>query len=307
MKTLTKYFLLICSFYLIGCQEKITNEEPSEPQLLRIAYQSEATQKERDYFVLLPKGYENNPEKKYPVMLFLHGGGERGNGKESLDRVIVHGPLYEAWIQKRDLPFIIIAPQMPLFGRPDSTMTPLEHIPKRLDSGTPDRNKKWKSKEPMLGATPAKILPYDKEGLPDGWGVIKEEVMAMVDKTLVDYRTDKKRVYLSGLSYGGFGTWILASHNPNRFAAIAPVVGWGHPDLMASIAEAKTPVWCISGGRDAVVQNQFFYEGMNKLEELGHDNIRFTVHEDMHHDVWTRVYGGEDIYNWLLEYELVVD
>ena len=156
----------------------------------------------------------------------------------------------------------------------------------------------------MTGAVPAKNLPYDKTGLPDGWGEIKEEVMAMVDKTLADYRTDDKRVYLSGLSYGGFGTWILASHYPNRFAAIVPVVGWGHPDLMPSIAKAKIPVWCISGGRDAVIENQFFYAGMNKLEELGHKNIRFTVHEDMEHDAWTRVYAGQDIYNWMLEYEL---
>lgn len=305
MKILSKLFFAAIIISFIGCDADQKNEAmPAEEQLLRVSYQSEATGKERDYFVLLPRGYEDNPEKKYPVLLFLHGGGERGDAKADLDRLIVHGPLYEAWIQKRDLGFIIIAPQMPLFGRDNARMTPLENVPKRLVNGIPERANKWASKNPMTGAIPAETLPYDKTGLPDGWGEIKEEVMAMVDKTLADYRTDDKRVYLSGLSYGGFGTWILASHYPDRFAAILPVVGWGHPDLMPAIAQAKIPVWCISGGRDAVVENTFFYAGMNKLEELGHTNIRFTVHEDMEHDAWTRVYAGQDIYNWMLEYKL---
>jgi predicted peptidase len=295
-------FVLVSCFF--SCQEAdVSIEKNMEPQLLRISYPSKITEKERDYFVLLPKNYEKDTTKDFPVLLFLHGGGERGNAKKDLDKLLVNGPLYEAWIQNRDLPFIIVAPQMPLFGRADSTMTSLESVPERSNKA-PRKPKKWASNTPMTGAIPAPFLPYDKGGLPDGWGVIKEEVMDMLDKTLADYRTNKKQVYLTGLSYGGFGTWILASNYPERFAAIVPVVGWGHPDLMPSIAQAKIPVWCISGGRDNVVQNQFFFAGMNKLEALGHQNIRFTIHEDMEHDVWTRVYGGDDVYNWLLEHEL---
>ncbi len=305
MQTLIKYFFLLFIISFSGCDSTQKSENmASEPQLLRISYPSEATGKERDYFVLLPKGYEDDETKKYPVLLFLHGGGERGDAKSGLDRLLANGPLYEAWIQKRDLPFIIIAPQMPLFGRDEATMTPLKDVSQRMANGTPQRSKKWASKRPMTGAVPAEILPYDKTGLPDGWGKIKEEVIGMLDKTLADYRTDDKRVYLTGLSYGGFGTWIMASHYPDRFAAIAPIVGWGHPDLMPSIAEAKIPTWCISGGRDAVIENKFFFAGMNKLEELGHTDVRFTIHEDMEHDVWVRVYAGEDIYNWLLEHQL---
>jgi alpha-beta hydrolase superfamily lysophospholipase len=62
------------------------------------------------------------------------------------------------------------------------------------------------------------------------------------------------------------------------------------------------PVWCFAGGRDPVVQVDYFYEGMNKLERLGHPDVRFTVEEDMSHDVWTRVYAGEDIYRWMLSH-----
>lgn len=51
----------------------------------------------------------------WPILMFLHGNGERGNGKDELDYVLMHGPLYEAWIQKKDLPFIIVSPQLPMF------------------------------------------------------------------------------------------------------------------------------------------------------------------------------------------------
>jgi predicted peptidase len=310
MKTFIQYLIFSCFFCpsILGqhaySQKSEEMKAPSEEQLLRLSYQSPVTKAERDYFVYLPRGYESDKSKEWPVMLFLHGGGERGNGKEHLKRLLANGPIYEAWILKRDLPFIIISPQMPLFGRADSTMTPLDSIAERMKEGAPKRNKEWKMTKPMVGVPAIDQLPFGKEGLPDGWGVIKEEVMAMVDSTLANYRTDKSRVYLTGLSYGGFGTWIIASSYPDRFAAIAPIVGWGHPDLMQPIVDRQLPVWCISGGRDFVVENKYFFAGINKLQELGHQNFRFTVHEDMGHDVWTRVYGGEDIYNWLLEYQL---
>ena len=100
--------------------------------------------------------------------------------------------------------------------------------------------------------------------------------------------------------YGGFGTWHLASKQPDMFAAISPIVGWGHPDLMGPIAESNFPVWVFSGGRDFVVRKKFFFPGLNKLEELGHTNLRYTIHDDMGHDTWTRVYSGDDLYNWFL-------
>jgi predicted peptidase len=93
----------------------------------------------------------------------------------------------------------------------------------------------------------------------------------------------------------------MASKHPQLFSAIIPVVGWGHPDLMKPIAQHRIPVWAFAGGRDQVVQLQFFYAGLNKLESLGHDNVRFTVHEDMSHDAWTRVYASTDIYEWMLQ------
>ena len=94
----------------------MANERRSDAQLLRIPYRSTATDESREFLVYLPVGYETGTTKRWPVILFLHGGGERGDGKEDLDYVMAHGPLGEAWIRHRDLPFIMIGPQLPVFG-----------------------------------------------------------------------------------------------------------------------------------------------------------------------------------------------
>ena len=74
----------------------------------------------------------------------------------------------------------------------------------------------------------------------------------MVDNIIEHYRGDPRRIYISGLSYGGFGVWYMTSKYPERFAAANPIVGFPHPDLVASIAEQQVPVWCFAGGRDPV-------------------------------------------------------
>ena len=284
-----------------------TPGKSSAARLVRQTYESTGGD-ERDAFVYVPAGYDSDPGRRWPVLLFLHGDGERGDGKADLDWVTVHGPLYEAWVQKRDLPFLIVAPQLPLFGR-DKTVGYIRDrtraaIPERLAAGVPPRPAEFPTPEPMTGATPDPALPFGPEGPPDGWFRREEDLLKILDRTLATYHADPERVYLSGLSYGGFGTWYLASRHPKRFAAIAPVVGWGHPDLMPALAARKMPLWVFAGGRDSSVAVKYFFAGLNKLEQLGHDDVRFTVHEDRGHDVWKRVYGGQDLYDWLLSHRL---
>jgi len=91
----------------------------TEARLLRRSYESVTTNKRREYFLYLPEGYGQDKDRLWPVLLFLHGGGERGDGLEDLDWVLQHGPLAEAWIQRRNLPFIMIGPQLPVFGMHD--------------------------------------------------------------------------------------------------------------------------------------------------------------------------------------------
>lgn len=274
-----------------------------EPQLLRETYASEVTGQDRDYFVFLPANFAE--KDMWPVILFLHGNGERGNARDELDYVLHHGPLYEAWVQKRDLPFVIISPQLPMYDMGDEPYIKnrkVEDIPRRLVEGTPTRPAKFRSAAPIDRSASKRPDQYGIEGPPSGWSLHESELTDMVDTVIAKFRGDPNRVYLSGLSYGGFGVWYMASKYPERFAAANPVVGYPHPDLVDSIAEHRVPIWCFAGGRDPTVPVEYFYDGMNRLEQLGHDNSRLTVEEDMDHDVWTRVYSGKDIYDWLLSH-----
>jgi predicted peptidase len=115
------------------------SHHPSEPQLLRIPYVSSATGETRAFFIYLPADYERQPTYRWPVIFFLHGG-ERGDGQADLDYVLLSGPLHEAWIRHRNLPFVMISPQLPTFGmdwqlqlRADSPK------PVRLATGAPPR------------------------------------------------------------------------------------------------------------------------------------------------------------------------
>ncbi|ETN93990.1 carboxylesterase family protein [Zhouia amylolytica] len=297
MRTIT---LAILALSFFSCT-KTTSEE----QLLRVPYTSEIANEERDFFLYLPKGYDANPDKEWPVLLFLHGNGERGNGKDELGFTMIHGPLNEAWIQKRDLPFIIISPQLHMFTMGEVSYIKnrsKESIPQRLAEGTPKPNQAARPGQPMNPLPAMRFDSITSTVLPDGWDRVEHDLIGMLDHVQENYRTDNNRIYLSGLSYGGFGTWYLASNYPERFAAIAPIVGWGHPDLMPSIAQEQLPVWCFAGGRDLTIKPEYFYAGLNELEALGHKDVRFTIHADMGHDTWKRVYAGEDIYNWLLSH-----
>lgn len=293
MKYLKLVAILLLSSFAVMAQ--------AEPQLLRESYFSEVVGKERDYFVYLPSNFSTRDE--WPVLLFLHGDGERGNGKDELDFVHAHGPLYEAWVQKRDLPFVIIGPQLPMYGRGDVSYIKnrrVEDIPKRLAEGVPPRPEKFPSSRPMNGSQSKPSYSIPIEGYPKGWSTLGGELVGMVDAVIAKYRGDSGRVYVTGLSIGGLGAWWMASKYPERFAAANPIVGFGHPDWIDSIAAADIPVWSFAGGRDQAAPVSMFYEGMNKLEALSSADVRFTVEEDMGHDVWTRVYAGEDVYRWML-------
>ena len=275
----------------------------SEPELRRVSYQSARTGKMRDYFVYLPRGFAQ--KNQWPVMLFLHGDGERGDARGDLDYVLIHGPLFEAWCQRRDLPFVIISPQLDVFGRgevPYIKNRSREQIPRRIANWTNPRPKTSEVRlpGPMQGVMADENLPDGPAGPPDGWNEMENELLAMVDRTVASFKGDAKRVYVTGLSYGGFGAWNLAARHPQKFAALAPIVGYGHPDHAEPIAKAKLPLWVFAGGRDPVVPLRFFYPALNKLEALGHPEVRFTVEEDLGHLTWVRIYEGQDLYSWLL-------
>ena len=267
----------------------------SAGRLLRRSYHSSVTGAERDYFLFLPKGHAAETGRLWPVIVFLHGNGERGNGKDELEVVLKHGPLKEAWTHGRDLPFIMISPQMP----------PISEEARR-------RREEARAKQPapprpvapgLMSRTPlGEPARWTGEGPPEGWWLHEKDVINMVDRAIAEDRADPARLYITGLSYGGFGTWHFAAAFPYRWAAAAPICGAGNPETLARIAEAKLPIWIFAGGKDVVVRPEWVLESAVALERAGHPDVRFTVHEDRPHDAWTRVYEGWDLYNWFLQH-----
>src|SRR5690606_22830851 len=150
--------------------ETETNVASAPAQLTRNTYHSRDTNSERDYFVYLPAGYDAGGTQRWPLLLVLQGDGERGDAKADLDYLLKNGPLYEAWIQKRELPFVIVAPQLPLYGR-DQTVGYLEartraEIPQRLAEGAPPRPDAFPTPTPLGGAVSDPDLPYGPEAPP---------------------------------------------------------------------------------------------------------------------------------------------
>lgn len=280
-------------------------QDASAAQLLRKRYLSETTGKIRDYYVFLPKGYDSEPGKTWPMMLFLHGAGERGNGLADLEKVLVHGPLMEAWIQGRDLPMILVVPQAAFPDNSDNQQPVRAGFTEKREAGAkaPDRER------------PA----FDNKPIPEDWGPLRDrgdgsvinawirmekELEFMLRTAATDYRVDRKRIYLSGLSMGGFGSFAIAAKHPDVFAAIAPICGGGDPAAVDALAASQRAMWVFHGGRDRVVSPSESRRMVNALLEKGHRNIQFTVHQDLGHNVWTRVYEGEDFYRWLLTQQL---
>jgi predicted peptidase len=296
MRSLYIVLVLLLVVLLVGC-----GTAPSDPELLRRPYQSSATGMEREYLLHLPAGYQNDPARLWPVILFLHGAGERGDGLDDLDFVMRHGPLMEVWIQKRDLGFIVIGPQMPVFEQKDQLRF-REGVPKpeRLETGVPQREPESRTDRPIVRTEETQPHHWDETGPPEGWWKCEDDVLAILDEVLQDFRADPDRIYLTGISYGGYGTFYMASAHPHRWAAIAPIVGTGDPETATTLAEHNLPIWMFGGGRDESVRVGWLYEMAQALEAAGHRSLRFTVHEDTGHDAWKRVYSGNDLYDWFL-------
>jgi predicted peptidase len=124
------------------------------------------------------------------------------------------------------------------------------------------------------------------------------QVGELLDSLAVQYRVDPERVYLTGLSMGGYGTWMTAIEYPERFAAIAPICGGGDP---ADVARIKhLPVWVFHGGRDTVVPLKNSEVMVEALQKAG-NAVKFTVYPEAGHDSWTVTYDNPQLYEWFLK------
>ena len=205
-----------------------------------------------DYLLSLPEGYGTDPAKRWPLLLFLHGAGERGT---NIWLVAKHGP---AKIDAAAKSFIIVSPLCPA-------------------------GKNWS----------------------------EDLLLALLDEIETKYPVDKHRVYLTGLSMGGFGTWNLGLNHPEKFAAIAPICGGGETIGIvlaqyydrATLAQMKSlGIWAFHGGKDTTVAPDESAHMVNALKKAGCEDIKLTIYPEAGHDSWTQAYAEPDLFPWLLKH-----
>jgi len=203
-----------------------------------------------NYLLYLPNEYPES-KREWPLILFLHGAGERGN---DLEKVKIHGPPKLIENEGKKFPFVIVSPQCP-------------------------DDDYWNSKHQI------------------------DTMNSLLDEIVSRYRIDKNRIYVTGLSMGGHGTWSLAIEYPDRFAAIAPICGRGDFEKIARINHL--PIWVFHGAKDKVVSLKSSEDMVDALKKAG-GNVKFTVYPDAHHDSWTETYSNPELYEWFLRHRLTV-
>lgn len=136
----------------------------------------------------------------------------------------------------------------------------------------------------------------------------QDVLLALLDEVARQYKVDQSRVYLTGLSMGGYGTWQLGLNHPDRFAAIAPICGGGDilpillPDRKQTKRLKELPVWAFHGAKDEAVKVAESERLINALQKIGNDP-KLTVYAEAGHDSWTETYNNQALYDWFLQKE----
>jgi predicted peptidase len=143
------------------------------------------------------------------------------------------------------------------------------------------------------------VFPQSQKG---GWGANSVEgkrAVAILDEVEKEYKTDKKRVYLTGLSMGGFGTWSMAAAHPSRWAAIAPICGGGDQKSADKIKDI--PCWCFHGDADKSVPVQRSRDMIEALKKAG-GQPKYDEYKGVGHNSWDRAYANAELFTWFLKH-----
>jgi len=221
------------------------------------------------YEVFVPENFDRH--KKWPVVLFLHGAGERGtDGVLETDVGIAHAIRHNA----ANFPFIVVMPQC-------------------------GKDHHWVDSD------------------------MQAQMLAALENSIKEFNGDRSRLYLTGLSLGGYGTWDMAAKYPGKFAAYVPICGGihgppGHPDVSVGLAKdpqisdpyaetarriGSTPTWIFHGGADPTVPVE---ESRKMAEALqaAKGNVRYTEYPGVEHNSWDKAYAEPDLVSWLLAQKL---
>lgn len=218
------------------------------------------------YQIYVPPSY--TPDQSWPVILFLHGAGERGDDG-LLPTEVGLGSEIRQHVDR--IPAIVVFPQ----SRPNTI---------------------WA-------------------------GPMEDQALKALDQTVKEFHGDPQRLYLSGISMGGFGTWNLAIRHPEKFAAIAPVCGWivlppslskyGFPREAASLGQPKSPyeaaakilskipIWVFHGAVDPLVPVTESRNMVAALKNLKAE-VRYSEYPQVAHNAWNNAYSEPDFFDWLL-------
>jgi predicted peptidase len=142
------------------------------------------------------------------------------------------------------------------------------------------------------------ILPQSQERTWQAGSKDANRALAILGEVEKSYKTDPQRVYLTGLSMGGYGTWSLAAVLPDRWAAIVPICGGGNPKDAAALKDI--PCWCFHGDADKVVPVKQSREMIEALKTAG-GMPRYSEYKGVDHNSWDRAYGSTQLYEWLLK------
>jgi len=226
--------LMLAACMSMAADEPKQTEQTFEGEIsLKVGYR---------YLLALPKGYEEEPTKQWPLVVFLHGSGERGS---DLNEVKRHGP------------------------------------PKLVEAGK------------VLGAIIAS--PQVPAGLvwnPHG-------VKALTDELAKTLRVDRQRIYLTGMSMGGFGTWDTAFEYPDLYAALMPVCGGAGVKFILADRIKHVPAWIFHGAKDTAVPVSFSETIFRALNAKGAP-VKLTIYPEAKHDSWTETYDNPEAWEWLL-------
>jgi predicted peptidase len=200
----------------------------------------------RPYVVWRPPDY--TPVRQWPLILFLHGAGERGSDGRRQASVGI-GPALNRFPER--FPALVVMPQCPLTSH---------------------------------------------------WSRETQVLAALLDEVMNTFPIDGSRVYLTGISMGGNGSFALAAAHPDRFAAVVPICGWGAPPQM-SPALRSVPIWAFHGAVDDIVPAEHSREMVRALAEAGNTRVRYTEYPDLAHVSWDAAYADPSLAEWLFAQE----
>ena len=210
------------------------------------------------YRVLSPAKIEKG--KKYPLVLFLHGAGERGNDNKAQ---LVHGSDLFSKAENRDkYPCYVIFPQCP--------------------NGKKWVEVDWSAKKPHVSPKdPSEPMRLTR---------------LMLEQFMKDYPVDAKRIYVMGLSMGGFGTWDFCQRYPDLAAAAAPICGGADDSTAEQIKHI--PIWTFHGSDDTAVWPERSRSMVAELKKVK-GNVKYSEYEKVGHNSWSRAFAEPELLTWM--------